>query len=534
VNQANRLILNTLATYARMVLTVGIGLATTRLLLATLGEIDFGIFAVLGGGLSLLMIVSTALAASAQRHLAYEIGRKNELALREVFSTSVVIYLVLGFFIAALGLALRPAFLHGLTLPDDRLHAAGWVYNFTLLNMAISVLVTPYMAVFVARQAMIQDAFFAILTSVAGLLAILFTPYVHHDNLIGYAVLITVTRLTLMSLQVLRGLLLFPEARFARRFVRLARVRELVGFAGWSFLGQMAWTIRAQGATILLNVFFGPVVNASYAVANQATSYMTNFSNTIVTAARPAITAIEGAGRRSQVHALALTTSKLTVLASSLIAVPIMLDPQAVLQLWLGRVPPYADSFIPLLAGVMMVIQLLVGHTMALAATGDIGKATRYHMWITLTPLPIAAALFYFTPLPPPTISAVTLLVSVGNVLFNILYIGYLIQLPFRRWFDGVARPLALTVAPAAFLAALPLQVLQPSGLRAGLATLVYAASLLCLSWFLAIDGPEKQRLIGFAAAIARRVGPPSAPAPASAASGELTFTDPSSPSDVP
>ncbi|MEO0514847.1 MAG: MATE family efflux transporter [Planctomycetota bacterium] len=479
MNQANRLITNTAATYGRMVLTVGIGLVTTRLVYTTLGEVDYGIFTVLGGGLSLIMILSTALAASAQRHLAFEIGRGDQQALREVFCTSVAIYLGLGLIIAGLGLGLRPVFLHGLTIPDDRQYAAAWVYDLSLFNLSVSVLVTPFLAVFIARQALVQDAIFGIVASTTGLLAILLTPWVHDDALIGYIILFIAAGLFLKALQIIRGLLLFPETRFRPRYLRKNRVRELVGFAGWSFLGAITWQGRIQGGNILINVFFGPAVNASYAIATQVIAYMNNFSGAITNAARPAIASIEGAGKRSQTQRLALTVSKLTVFGSCFVAIPLMFEPAVILSLWLGRVPPYADSFIPIMMAWVIGTQVVVGHLIALAATGKIGRVTRYTFWIGILPIPLGYCVFKFTSATPPYLSVCTLAITLILTCFHTNMIGRIVQIPVANWVVHVLKPISAVICFTVCINLLWEQLIGVSGLwTLGAFILINSASL--------------------------------------------------------
>ena len=507
MRQANRLITNVLVTYLRMALTIGIGLATTRLLLSTLGEVDFGLFMVLGGGLSLVMVVSTALADAAQRHLAYEIGRGDEAALREVFSTSAVIYLVLGLVIAGLGLVLRPAFLQGLTIPTGREAAAAWVYDLTLLNLSLSVLATPFLAVFIARQAMVQDAVFALLTSLAGLGAILLTPYVHADHLIGYAVLITATRLGFVGLQILRGLLLFPESRFSLRHVRRARTRDLVGFAGWSFLGTLAWQLRLQGGQILLNVFFGPSVNAAYAVANQVAVYLQNFSGAILQAARPVMTSLRGGGQHRALQQMVLSTSKLTVILLSCLAVPLLLETPTVLGLWLERVPEYAVGFVSLTIVWMLIYQLTAGHASGIIADGRIGAFTRYGSLVTVAPLPIGAGVFWLTSASPLWYVGIVVLSTAVFTLFRAWYVGRLLEIPMPRWAARVVVPSALVLVPGVLTGFL-LRWGLPAGVgRLLLLVAVFSLLTLVLAWRVSLDGSERARLSGFGAAIRGRLG---------------------------
>lgn len=502
MGQANRLISNVLVTYLRMALTIGIGLVTTRLLLSTLGEVDFGLFYVLGGGLSLIMLISTALSDAAQRHMAYEIGRGDDMALRQVFSTSVVVYLALGVLIAVIGLALRPAFLHGLTIPHDRLIAAGWVYNLTLLNMGLSVLATPFLAVFLARQAMIQDAVFALFTSVAGLVAVLLTPLIHADHLIGYAILITSSRLLFMFLQIVRGLLLFPETHFRPRYFQRSRLRELVGFAGWSFLGSLAWQLRTQGGQILLNIFFGPSVNAAYAVANQVAMYLNNFSGAVLQASRPAMTGLEGKGDRQSLHRMVISSSKFASFAVFLMGLPIILDTDLVLTFWLGSAPTYASVLIPLTITWIFVQNTTAGHANAAIALGQIGKVIRFGMLITISPMPIGIIIFLLFDASPVVYLGLVNVATIGLVIFRVPYIGRMIGFPATLWLQYVIAPLIPIIAAGSLISLTIRLAFPPNPLRIIVIGIFGSGVCLLLSWKYILSSIERNVLLQYFQAI--------------------------------
>lgn len=506
MGQANKFITNVLATYVRMALTIGIGLLTTRLLLDMLGAVDFGLYFVLGGGISLIMVISSALSDAAQRHMAFEIGRGDEIALRQVFATSVIIYLGLGVVITGVGLALRPAFLYGLTIPEERFQAAAWVYDLALLNMSLSVLATPFLAVFLARQAMVQDAVFALLNSVASLVAVLLAPRIHADVLIGYAMLIAASRLIFMALQILRGLILFPETRFRIKHVKRNRMRELVGFAGWSFLGSLAWQLRIQGGQIVLNLFFGPSVNAAYAIANQAGMYINNFLGAVVKASRPIMSGFQGKGDKAALHRMVTLSSKIITIAGSLIAVPLIVEIDFVLAVWLAEVPENVALFVILTLSWILIINLTSGHASGVIALGEIGKVTRYGSLITVSPVPLGLILFGLYDLPPETYLYLINIAALSLVAFRVPYIGRMLDLPAKRWLSDVV----LSVMPAvgcSVAISIVVHFLVPAGVaRLCILSVCATTVLLFVVWNVSLNVDEKAKIVRFLVSVKKRV----------------------------
>jgi O-antigen/teichoic acid export membrane protein len=495
---ANRLIFNTLVTFARMAVTVGLGLVTTRLLYEHIGEVNFGIYSVIAAALSFIALISNAILTSAQRHLAYELGRNNSRGLHSVFSTSLIVCFAFAAFAAALGMLFQPLVVHALRIPAERLDAATWVYTITLLGISCSMIATPFFAVFGARQAMAQDAVFSIFTSIVGLVVVFLLPYSSADSLASYATFLVAGQVFLLTAQAVRGLILFPETRFRFKLIEFGVARQLLSFAGWNLLGVFAWQVRAQGGNIVLNLFFGPAANASYAVASQASMYMTNFSGTIARATQPAMTTMRGAGVNHQMYELALTTTKLTVAASSLVAIPAILDAKGLLQLWLGRIPTYAETFVPLMLVGVLIIQFITGHNLVINADGRIKRISRYMFWIIISPVPLSALLFSVSAAPPSYFFALVIISSLVGTLFYIVFVGRQIDMPLKKSMREIGR----TVAPIAcgtVMASLPLLLLSTSAWRFVAVFVAYAVVAIPATWIIGLAPRDRARFRTFA-----------------------------------
>ncbi|MGH8645592.1 MAG: hypothetical protein ACREX4_14490, partial [Gammaproteobacteria bacterium] len=262
-----------MATFGRMALTVGVGLVSTRLFLKALGQVDFGLLSVLGATGSVLTLTTTALTASTQRHLAYEIGRGDKLAMAMVFSTALAMFGAVGVALWAIGQSLVPVIMRVLTIPPDRADAAWWVYQFTLLSIASSVILTPYHGIIAAHQELVISSVVDLITSVLRLLIVMALFLIAEDRLIAFSAMNFAASTGVLI--ALAGLCLwrYPESRPNWRRVRLAEMRRLSTYAGWSMMGTLAWSLRHQGGVILLNLRFGPIVNAAFAISNQLSGY---------------------------------------------------------------------------------------------------------------------------------------------------------------------------------------------------------------------------------------------------------------------
>lgn len=506
MRQSTRLITNALATYSRMAVTFGLSLVTTRLLLQAIGITDYGIFAVLGAGISFLSMINADLTVSAQRHLAHAIGRKNPEDLNEVFNTCFGMYLVLCLLLVAVGTAIGPWLLHVLTIPADRQHAAWWVYHIMLANVALIVLGTPFQAVFAARQALVQNALFATIGSVLALAAVIGLWYLPGDQLIVYMFLLFGSRVVQFILQTVTCLVRFPESRPRPRCFRRSRLRELASFAGWSFLGSFILRLRMEGSAIVLNLFFGPTINAGFGIATQAATSHMNFSGAIFGAASPAMATMEGAGGRAQVRRLALSASKFTVLLAALWTIPILLETRQVLQLWLGHLPPYAAPFVALTLAGLMVNRLTAGHWFAIIAQGDMARAVQVISGINILPLPIAIAVFFWWHVSPVWLPALVLVTEFGITVVRATYVGQIIGLPLRDWLKGVIQPLCLPIGLGVVLACLARFTMQPSLTRLGLVTVAYIVGSGILTWRFAIAPWEREHLLRIAGNLRQKI----------------------------
>lgn len=507
MRQSTRLVVNMLATFGRMALTVGVGLVTTRLFLEALGQVDFGLVSVLGATGTMLKVTAIALTASTQRHLAYEIGRGDKQALGMLFSTALVMFGVVGIIVWLIGQALAPLIMRGLTIPSDRADAAWWVYQFTLLGIGSSVILSPYQGIIAAHQELVITNVVELISSVLRLLIVAALFLIAADRLIAFSAMSIAASTGMMILLVGLCLQRYPESRPNWRYVRLAEMRRLAAYAGWSMVGTLALSLRQQGGAILLNLRFGPVVNAAFAISSQVSSYVTHFTTSLAGVVRPAIVAQEARQRRAEVHQLTLVTGKYSVLLLTVIFIPIWLDAELILRLWLGELPPHTVALVRLGLIASLLVPLATGYNLALQATGDIGWYTRILLGLSGGVLLAAGAAFYAFDAGPWALPAAFIVMAVALVGVAVVMIGRRIELLPRVWLRWVVRPIVCVVGPATGVALVLHHLIYPTSWRILATGGAYATLAVPLMWHMALEGWEKEHFRRIASRVGMKLG---------------------------
>ncbi|MEM9110970.1 MAG: hypothetical protein AAGC72_13200 [Planctomycetota bacterium] len=377
MRQSTRLIVNSAVTYGRMLVTVGIGLLVTRLLLQTLGVSEFGLLMALGASAVLLSVIRTALTTSGTRHLAYEIGRGDTKALQQVFASSLVVHLIMAVGFLLLGVALMPAIIAVAEIPADREVAAWWVLGSTLAGVIVAILMAPFYAINTAYQEIPIRTVFELLSRLLTLAVVILLQVVSTDLLATYAVMSLVAIIVLESVFVVVCMWRYPVCRQGIAGANRSSARDLVSFGGWSVLGSMSVRIRMQGMIFLMNVLFGASVNAAYAIAVRAVGYQSQLIWAMLGAIKPAITTAYGKSGQSQaVVDLVHATNRFSVYLSLMIFIPIFFEAQLIIQLWLGDTPPFTPLFVRIAMATSLVTIASQGYSMLMSARGQVRGIT--------------------------------------------------------------------------------------------------------------------------------------------------------------
>ena len=395
ITDNRRVARNTVSLYVRMILILGVTLYTSRIVLDVLGVDDYGIYNVVGGVVTMFAFLSNSMASSTQRYLTYGLGRNDPDRLRTVFSAALHIHLVLGLVLVALLETAGLWFLNEkLVIDPDRMHAARWVFHFSVLTFFVNVLQVPYNAVIIAHEKMGIYAYVSVAEVVAKLVLVFLLKSLPYDKLILYGFLMLLVQV---------GVRVFYQIWCRSRYAECRPVavqdshlyREMSGFAGWNVLGSLAWIMKDQGVNILLNLFFGTAVNAARGIAAQVSYSVNSFVNNFQIAFNPQITKNYACGQTKEMERLALRGLKFSFILLYFIALPLLLNVNLILDVWLKEVPDHASSFIVLIMCDALVCSLSGSPLMtSLAAIGRIRNYQVVVSILIMLTLPVSYLLF--------------------------------------------------------------------------------------------------------------------------------------------
>ena len=332
--------------YVRMLFMMFMGLYTSRIVLQALGEGDYGIYNVVGGVVAMFTIISGALNSAVSRFITFEMGKGEGARLNKVYSTAVIIQIVLAAVVVAVAEPVGLWFIDNeMTISPERIPAARWVLHFSLLAFVVNLMSVPQMASITAHERMSAYAWIGILDGLLRFGVALLISCSGHDRLVAYAALMAVSVLIVRMAYGIYCRLHFPECRFRPVFDR-PLMKEMFSFAGWNFIGVTAGVLRDHGGNILVNVFSGSVaVNAARGVALQLSNAVQSFVTNFMTAVNPQITKSYAAGEKDYMFSLMRKSSRMAYYLLLIIVLPVIFNVDYLLYIWLEEVPAGSASF---------------------------------------------------------------------------------------------------------------------------------------------------------------------------------------------
>lgn len=367
-----RIAKNTLLLYFRMLFLMLISLYTSRVILQALGVTDYGIYNVVGGFVALFAVVSKSLSGAASRFLNYEMGKGNIEKLKIVFSSTVTIQILLALIIVFLAETIGLWFLNTkLVIPDNRLSAANWCFQFSIVTFCSSLITIPYNAAIIAHERMKAFAYVSIIEGLAKL-GISYLIMVSADNrLVFYAILICLLQLSIQAIYRMYCKKYFEECSY--HFIYDKKLfRQLLSYSSWGFIGSTSGILRNQGINILINLFFGPAINAARAVSNQVLHAVDGFVHNFIMAVRPQIVQSYAAGNFKYMNELVLKSARFSYFLFLFLSLPIILNCDFILHTWLTIVPEHSTTFVQLILVYTLITTLSHPLSIAQAATGKI------------------------------------------------------------------------------------------------------------------------------------------------------------------
>lgn len=393
-NSSKRIATNTLVLFARMLVLTFVNLYTVRLILAGLGTEDYGIFNAIAGVVTASTCISSVLALSTQRFYSYAIGKREPKRLQEIFSVSLNICLLMSVCFILLFEILGPWLVSTLlTIPHCRMEAALQLLQFSLFSFIFTLIQIPFIGAIFAHENM---GYYA-LVSTFDCIAKLFIAYglgrTGNDNLVYYGGALMIESLVVMSLYIIIVRRKYAECRYTIVKQKVL-YKELFSFSGWSFYGALAGVGMTQGSSIILNVFFGPIINAAFGIANQIYNAVITLTNCIVIAFRPAMIKSYSSQEVGYLEQLFYANSKAILYLLAMVIIPFIFEAETLLTLWLGNITPTMVLYARLYAVYTLFLALHNPITTIIQATGNIRKYSMYVESITILCLPINWCLF--------------------------------------------------------------------------------------------------------------------------------------------
>lgn len=385
-----RIAKNTLLLYVRTFFVMLVSLYTSRVVLNVLGVEDYGIYNVVGGVVAMFGFINSSMASATQRYITFALGRGDKANLQKVFSTSLQIHALISVLIVILGETVGLWFMYEkMQIPADRMDAAFWVLQCSIVSTVIMILSVPYNADIIAHEKMSAFAYISVLEvllKLAVVYALLISPC---DKLIFYAILILAVQLLIRFCYSIYCNKHFEESKYRKVWDKVL-FKEMTGFAGWSLFGNLSGVLFGQGLNMLLNVFFGPVVNAARAVAVQVQSAIQQFVGNFQMALNPQITKTYAQGEMNEMHKLMFRSARFSFYLIFLISLPVLLETEFILRVWLKTVPENTVVFLRIMICTSLIYSLANPLMIANQATGKVRKYQTVCGSILLLILPVS------------------------------------------------------------------------------------------------------------------------------------------------
>lgn len=385
-----RIAKNSILLYLRMLLVIFIGFFTSREVLRILGEVDYGIYNVVGGVTAMLAFLHGSLGTATVRFITYEIGRQNFEKIRETFSNAFLIHVGLATLIVIILETIGLWFVRTqLTIPTHQMHAAIVVFHLSIISCWFQIVSVPFTAAISAYERLDVFAYIGILEAISRLIVVYCLLFSRTDKLILYGVLSLAVTLLTSIIYALYCIFKFPDCRI-RIFMIKSTMRKMLSFASWDLYGNFSIAVRGQGVNILQNIFFGPIINAASGVANTLMSGIMGFANNFLMSVTPQIIKSYSAGNMDRFVSLIYHSSKFCTLMLFFISFPIFLEADFVMKVWLSKVPSYSASFCQLVLINNWVSVMFRPVTSGVQASGHIRTLSIVDGTIYLLVLPIS------------------------------------------------------------------------------------------------------------------------------------------------
>ena len=393
-NKSNTIVKNTLFLYFRMFITMLVALFTVRIVLRTLGVVDYGVYGVIGGVVTSLAFLSDVLANASQRFFSVEIGRKDSEKLHQVFGLIVLAYIITSVVIVLIAETVGLWFVQNkMDIPVGRMDAALVVYHFSVATFVIGLITNPFNAMIIAYERMNVYAYVSILQVFLKLGIVYLLVILPYDKLKVYALLMFLVSICMNAIYIIICRRSYPETKIEFKWDKDI-FKSIFSYSSWTLLGSLAFIFNTQGLNIMFNLFFGPIANAAYSIGNQVKTAVNSFAANFFVATRPPMIKSYSEGDYEFTGKLFYFSTKIIFSLLFILIVPLFVKIEFVLDLWLGKVEPYMPAFVRLMLIYAIVLSISEPITAIAQAAG---KVKAYHGIVdsfTLVTLPLTYIAF--------------------------------------------------------------------------------------------------------------------------------------------
>lgn len=432
---------NTLFLYFRMFITLVIGLYTSRVVLNVLGISDYGIYNVIGGIVAIFATLNSAMSSTSSRYVTYYLGKGDSKKLNNIFCTVTYIHVAIAIIVIIICETVGLWFFYNhMSIPTDRVDVAFWLLQFSFAASFLSMINIPYTGLIIAHENMNIYAYISIFDVTMKLVIAFLIQYSPIDKLLFYGILILFVQLSDFLIYRLYCIKKYIESHL-KLFFDNALFKELLTYCGWSIIGNLAVVFNTQGVNLLLNMFFGPAVNAARGIAVQVQNVVNQFVSNFQVALNPQIVKTYANNDKDRMHQLIFASAKYGFLLLFLISLPIMIEAKMILSIWLKIVPDYTVVFLRIILISCLVNSLANSFTVAAGATGRIKLYSVVVGGIVLLPVPVSYFILKQYP-QPELIFCIVVLFEIFALLVRLLFMKKMISLPITLYIKKVVKPI--------------------------------------------------------------------------------------------
>lgn len=501
-----RIAKNTLLLYFRMLFMMVVSLYTSRVILNTLGVVDYGINNVVGGVIAMLGFLTASLGAASSRYITYDLGKGDMAVMKKTFGNILSIHFILAGIVLIIGETIGLWFMSTqLQIPSDRMTAAMWVYQFSIFSSILAVISVPYNATIIAHEKMSAFAYISIVDAVLKLLIVYLLVIIPYDKLIVYAILFFCIQAFDRIVYGIYCSRHFEETR--TRFSYDGKLfKEIFAFAGWTMNGNLAYMGYTQGLNILLNIFFGPAVNAARGIAVQVQSVCQQFCTNFQMALNPQLTKSYAQGNIDDMHRLLIKSSKLSFYILFFIVLPLILEAEFVLKIWLGMVPEHTVTFLRLILVVGLLYTLSNPIIVSVHATGKLKKFQIIEGSMLLSIVPIAYILLKFFGIQPEFVFVVHIIVELFTQYARLRIVLPMISMPLYDYVRSVIIPILKVLVLSPIIPLVVYNVMQQTVLKFFIVCFVCVIYVSIVIYFIGCTNNERRFIRDKTSAIIKKI----------------------------